>query len=110
MFIFIHYWQSISHPFFSVILIYLLPYSKYKAGFIKTIDFENDFMWFYLQEFVMIVVFGLEYFVRVWAAGCCCRYRGWQGRLRFARKPFCVIGKDLESEIRSIMRGTNVFV
>lgn len=46
-----------------------------------------------LQEFVMIVVFGLEYIVRVWAAGCCCRYRGWQGRLRFARKPFCVIGK-----------------
>lgn len=40
----------------------------------------------------MIVVFGLEYIVRVWSAGCCCRYRGWQGRLRFARKPFCVIG------------------
>ncbi|KAK0155639.1 Potassium voltage-gated channel subfamily KQT member 4 [Merluccius polli] len=45
----------------------------------------------FILEFVMIVVFGLEYFVRVWAAGCCCRYRGWQGRLRFARKPFCVI-------------------
>uniref|UniRef100_A0AAZ3SE69 Potassium voltage-gated channel subfamily Q member 4 n=1 Tax=Oncorhynchus tshawytscha TaxID=74940 RepID=A0AAZ3SE69_ONCTS len=42
-------------------------------------------------EFVMIVVFGLEYVVRVWASGCCCRYRGWQGRLRFARKPFCII-------------------
>ncbi|XP_035762454.1 potassium voltage-gated channel subfamily KQT member 4 isoform X2 [Neolamprologus brichardi] len=39
----------------------------------------------------MIVVFGLEYFIRVWAAGCCCRYRGWKGRLKFARKPFCVI-------------------
>lgn len=47
------------------------------------------------QEFVMIVVFGLEYFIRIWAAGCCCRYRGWQGRLRFARKPFCVIGSCL---------------
>ncbi|KFV68255.1 Potassium voltage-gated channel subfamily KQT member 5, partial [Dryobates pubescens] len=44
-----------------------------------------------LQEFVMIVVFGLEFIVRIWSAGCCCRYRGWQGRLRFARKPFCVI-------------------
>ncbi|ELV12379.1 Potassium voltage-gated channel subfamily KQT member 4 [Tupaia chinensis] len=44
-----------------------------------------------ILEFVMIVVFGLEYIVRVWSAGCCCRYRGWQGRLRFARKPFCVI-------------------
>ncbi|KAL0961853.1 hypothetical protein UPYG_G00332520 [Umbra pygmaea] len=45
----------------------------------------------FILEFVMIVVFGLEYFVRIWASGCCCRYRGWQGRLRFARKPFCVI-------------------
>uniref|UniRef100_A0AAR2KZE9 Potassium voltage-gated channel subfamily KQT member 5 n=1 Tax=Pygocentrus nattereri TaxID=42514 RepID=A0AAR2KZE9_PYGNA len=44
-----------------------------------------------LREFVMIVVFGLEYIVRIWSAGCCCRYRGWQGRLRFARKPFCII-------------------
>ncbi|KAI2542901.1 potassium voltage-gated channel subfamily Q member 5, partial [Homo sapiens] len=43
-------------------------------------------------EFVMIVVFGLEFIIRIWSAGCCCRYRGWQGRLRFARKPFCVIG------------------
>nr|XP_032658581.1 potassium voltage-gated channel subfamily KQT member 4 isoform X10 [Chelonoidis abingdonii] len=39
----------------------------------------------------MIVVFGMEYIIRIWAAGCCCRYRGWQGRFRFARKPFCVI-------------------
>ncbi|XP_043933040.1 potassium voltage-gated channel subfamily KQT member 5 [Protopterus annectens] len=39
----------------------------------------------------MIVVFGLEFIIRIWSAGCCCRYRGWQGRLRFARKPFCII-------------------
>ncbi|CAI9164178.1 unnamed protein product [Rangifer tarandus platyrhynchus] len=43
------------------------------------------------EEFVMIVVFGLEFIIRIWSAGCCCRYCGWQGRLRFARKPFCVI-------------------
>nr|XP_031543816.1 potassium voltage-gated channel subfamily KQT member 2 [Vicugna pacos] len=45
----------------------------------------------YILEIVTIVVFGVEYFVRIWAAGCCCRYRGWRGRLKFARKPFCVI-------------------
>nr|XP_054602107.1 potassium voltage-gated channel subfamily KQT member 2 isoform X8 [Nothobranchius furzeri] len=45
----------------------------------------------YILEFVTIVVFGVEYIVRIWAAGCCCRYRGWRGRLKFARKPFCVI-------------------
>lgn len=46
------------------------------------------------QEVVTIVVFGVEYMVRIWAAGCCCRYRGWRGRLKFARKPFCVIGES----------------
>ncbi|KAI4898482.1 hypothetical protein NFI96_004007 [Prochilodus magdalenae] len=45
----------------------------------------------YILEIVTIVVFGVEYIVRTWAAGCCCRYRGWRGRLKFARKPFCVI-------------------
>ncbi|XP_061479106.1 potassium voltage-gated channel subfamily KQT member 5 isoform X1 [Rhineura floridana] len=45
----------------------------------------------FILESVMIVVFGLEFIMRIWSAGCCCRYRGWQGRLRFARKPFCVI-------------------
>ncbi|KAI7797851.1 potassium voltage-gated channel, KQT-like subfamily, member 2a isoform X11 [Triplophysa rosa] len=45
----------------------------------------------YILEIVTIVVFGVEYIVRIWAAGCCCRYRGWRGRLRFARKPFSII-------------------
>uniref|UniRef100_H3CZW3 Potassium voltage-gated channel, KQT-like subfamily, member 2a n=1 Tax=Tetraodon nigroviridis TaxID=99883 RepID=H3CZW3_TETNG len=45
----------------------------------------------YILEIVTIVVFGVEYIVRIWSAGCCCRYRGWRGRLKFARKPFCVI-------------------
>lgn len=59
----------------------------------KTCTLKASCLLCVLQEFVMIVVFGLEYIVRVWAAGCCCRYRGCQGRLRFARKPFCIIGK-----------------
>lgn len=31
--------------------------------------------------------------MRIWAAGCCCRYKGWRGRLKFARKPLCMLGK-----------------
>ncbi|TMS01406.1 Potassium voltage-gated channel subfamily KQT member 2 [Larimichthys crocea] len=60
----------------------------------------------YILEVVTIVVFGVEYMVRIWAAGCCCRYRGWRGRLKFARKPFCVIGTQgnvfATSAIRSL--------
>ncbi|XP_052439218.1 potassium voltage-gated channel subfamily KQT member 4 [Carassius gibelio] len=81
-------WAFIYHAF-----IFLLVSSCLVLSVFSTIPdhqtFANEAL--FILEFVMIVVFGLEYFVRIWAAGCCCRYRGWQGRLRFARKPFCVI-------------------
>ncbi|CAN0113801.1 unnamed protein product [Lampetra planeri] len=65
-----------------------------------------------ILEGIMMVLFGLEYFVRIWAAGCCCRYRGWQGRLRFARKPFCIIDSIvLVASLAVIAAGTqgNIF-
>ncbi|XP_038144799.1 potassium voltage-gated channel subfamily KQT member 4 isoform X8 [Cyprinodon tularosa] len=81
-------WAFIYHAF-----IFLLVFSCLVLSVFSTIP-EHQKManqGLFILEFVMIVVFGLEYFIRIWAAGCCCRYRGWQGRLRFARKPFCVI-------------------
>uniref|UniRef100_A0A4W3GIG4 Potassium voltage-gated channel, KQT-like subfamily, member 2a n=1 Tax=Callorhinchus milii TaxID=7868 RepID=A0A4W3GIG4_CALMI len=66
----------------------------------------------YILEIVTIVVFGVEYLVRIWSAGCCCRYRGWRGRLKFARKPFCVIDvMVLTASIAVLAAGTqgNVF-
>ncbi|XP_048464470.1 potassium voltage-gated channel subfamily KQT member 2-like [Rhincodon typus] len=66
----------------------------------------------YILEIVTIVVFGVEYMVRIWSAGCCCRYRGWRGRLKFARKPFCVIDvMVLVASIAVLAAGTqgNVF-
>ncbi|KAM3858662.1 potassium voltage-gated channel subfamily KQT member 4 [Diretmus argenteus] len=81
-------WAFIYHAF-----IFLLVFSCLVLSVFSTIR-EHQVManeGLFILEFMMIVVFGLEYFIRIWAAGCCCRYRGWQGRLRFARKPFCVI-------------------
>ncbi|XP_037330918.2 potassium voltage-gated channel subfamily KQT member 4 isoform X2 [Pungitius pungitius] len=81
-------WAFIYHAF-----IFLLVFSCLVLSVFSTIPDHQKFanQGLFILEFVMIVVFGLEYFIRIWAAGCCCRYRGWQGRLRFARKPFCVI-------------------
>jgi hypothetical protein len=45
------------------------------------------------MEIVLVVFFGFEYVIRLWAAGCRSKYRGWIGRLKFARKPICLIGK-----------------
>uniref|UniRef100_A0A8C2WSB2 Potassium voltage-gated channel subfamily Q member 4 n=1 Tax=Cyclopterus lumpus TaxID=8103 RepID=A0A8C2WSB2_CYCLU len=82
-------WAFIYHAF-----IFLLVFSCLVLSVFSTIPDHQRFanQGLFILEFVMIVVFGLEYFIRVWAAGCCSRYRGWKGRLRFARKPFCVIG------------------
>ncbi|VFV41057.1 potassium voltage-gated channel [Lynx pardinus] len=77
----------------SLYILFLLVFSCLVLSVLSTIqehqELANECL--LILEFVMIVVFGLEYIIRVWSAGCCCRYRGWQGRFRFARKPFCVI-------------------
>ncbi|XP_055080901.1 potassium voltage-gated channel subfamily KQT member 5 isoform X2 [Periophthalmus magnuspinnatus] len=81
-------WAFIYHAF-----VFILVFSCLVLSVFSTIPAHQDTSSYSLLilEFVMIVVFGLEYIIRIWSAGCCCRYRGWQGRLRFARKPFCVI-------------------
>uniref|UniRef100_A0A669CHF2 Potassium voltage-gated channel subfamily Q member 4 n=1 Tax=Oreochromis niloticus TaxID=8128 RepID=A0A669CHF2_ORENI len=81
-------WAFIYHAF-----IFLLVFSCLVLSVFSTIPDHQKAanQGLFILEFVMIVVFGLEYFIRIWAAGCCCRYRGWKGRLKFARKPFCVI-------------------
>ncbi|XP_071360672.1 potassium voltage-gated channel subfamily KQT member 5-like isoform X2 [Trachinotus anak] len=81
-------WAFIYHAF-----VFILVFSCLVLSVFSTIPAHQDFSshCLLILEFVMIVVFGLEYIIRIWSAGCCCRYRGWQGRLRFARKPFCVI-------------------
>ncbi|XP_041835968.1 potassium voltage-gated channel subfamily KQT member 1.1 isoform X2 [Melanotaenia boesemani] len=52
-------------------------------------------------EIVLVVFFGVEYFVRLWSAGCRSKYVGIWGRLRFARKPISII--DLIVVLASII-------
>lgn len=49
----------------------------------------HSYLW---QEIVLVVFFGMEYFIRLWSAGCRSKYVGIWGRLRFARKPISIIG------------------
>ncbi|TSN76598.1 Potassium voltage-gated channel subfamily KQT member 2 [Bagarius yarrelli] len=81
-------WAFVYHAY-----VFLLVFSCLVLSVFATIkEFKNSSEnALYILEIVTIVVFGVEYIVRLWSAGCCCRYRGWRGRLKFARKPFCVI-------------------
>uniref|UniRef100_A0A3Q2ZQH5 Potassium voltage-gated channel, KQT-like subfamily, member 3 n=2 Tax=Kryptolebias marmoratus TaxID=37003 RepID=A0A3Q2ZQH5_KRYMA len=55
-------------------------------------EYEKDSAhWLVVLETFAIFIFGAEFALRIWAAGCCCRYKGWRGRLKFARKPLCIL-------------------
>ncbi|EAA05251.4 AGAP011113-PA, partial [Anopheles gambiae str. PEST] len=60
---------------------------------LSTIDeyskFANETLFW--MEICLVVFFGVEYLVRLWSAGCRSKYMGFCGRLRFIRKPICII-------------------
>lgn len=53
-------------------------------------DFANETLFW--MEICLVVFFGVEYIIRLWSAGCRSKYMGVCGRLRFIRKPICIIG------------------
>uniref|UniRef100_A0AAQ4R1W6 Potassium voltage-gated channel, KQT-like subfamily, member 2b n=1 Tax=Gasterosteus aculeatus aculeatus TaxID=481459 RepID=A0AAQ4R1W6_GASAC len=102
-------WAFIYHAYVFVLVFSCLVMSVFST--IREYEKSSEDA-LYILEVVTIVVFGVEYIVRIWAAGCCCRYRGWRGRLKFARKPFCVIDiMVLIASISVLAAGTqgNVF-
>lgn len=54
-------------------------------------DFANETLFW--MEICLVLFFGVEYIIRLWSAGCRSKYMGFCGRLRFVRKPICIIGK-----------------
>ncbi|XP_043275109.1 potassium voltage-gated channel subfamily KQT member 1-like isoform X1 [Venturia canescens] len=45
----------------------------------------------YYMELVVVVWFSLEFCFRLWSSGCRSRYQTAVGRLKFLRRPFCII-------------------
>ena len=69
-----------------VVVIGCLVYSS-----ILTVYVEQSYSILYWIEFVLFVLFLIEYLVRVWSSGCRSKYRGRQGRLLFMRKAMCIV-------------------
>jgi potassium voltage-gated channel KQT-like subfamily protein 1 len=55
-------------------------------------DFAQETLFW--MEIFLVAFFGFEYSIRLWSAGCRSKYLGFWGRLRFIRKPICIIGKE----------------
>ncbi|XP_056637135.1 potassium voltage-gated channel subfamily KQT member 1 isoform X1 [Diorhabda sublineata] len=70
---------------------------------LSTIDTYSNFAneTLFWMEICLVVFFGVEYLVRLWSAGCRSKYMGLWGRLRFIRKPICII--DLIVVVASIV-------
>ncbi|XP_042217646.1 potassium voltage-gated channel subfamily KQT member 1-like isoform X8 [Homarus americanus] len=62
-------------------------------------EFANETLFW--MEICLVVFFGVEYAVRMWAAGCRSKYMGFLGRIRFIRKPICII--DLIVVVASVV-------
>ncbi|KAL4623374.1 potassium voltage-gated channel subfamily KQT member 3 isoform X1 [Arapaima gigas] len=64
--------------------------------------------WLVILETFAIFIFGGEFALRIWAAGCCCRYKGWRGRLKFARKPLYIFVLIASVPVVVVRNNTNV--
>ncbi|CAK1539962.1 unnamed protein product [Leptosia nina] len=53
------------------------------------------------MEAVVVVWFAIEFCLRLWSSGCRSRYQGLMGRLKFLRRPFCII--DVTTIIASMV-------
>ncbi|VDD75536.1 unnamed protein product [Mesocestoides corti] len=60
-----------------------------------------------LMELVLLFWFFIEYITRIWSAGCRPRYQTWRGRLRFARRPFCIVDIVLIVASVTVLAGDN---
>ena len=52
-------------------------------------DFANETLFW--MEIFLVTFFSMEYVIRLWSSGCRSKYIGFLGRLRFIRKPICII-------------------
>ncbi|XP_048510603.1 potassium voltage-gated channel subfamily KQT member 1-like isoform X3 [Athalia rosae] len=67
---------------------------------IEEYEKEAGILLFYM-EMVVVVWFTLEFCLRLWSSGCCSRYQAAIGRLKFLRRPFCII--DVVTIVSSIV-------
>ncbi|XP_037968694.2 potassium voltage-gated channel subfamily KQT member 1 isoform X4 [Plutella xylostella] len=55
----------------------------------------------FYMETVVVIWFAIEFFLRLWSSGCRSRYQGSMGRLKFLRRPFCII--DVTTILASVV-------
>ncbi|XP_063914740.1 potassium voltage-gated channel subfamily KQT member 4-like isoform X1 [Zophobas morio] len=74
-------------------IVFLMVFTCLTLSVFSTIETYEDMtvqVLTYMESFV-VVWFAVEFSLRLWSSGCRSRYQGYIGRLKFLRRPFCII-------------------
>ncbi|XP_070501769.1 potassium voltage-gated channel subfamily KQT member 1 isoform X5 [Chironomus tepperi] len=75
------------------VMVFLMVFTCLALSVFSTIDdYEKDAAdLLFKLEIIVVIWFTIEFSSRIWASGCRSRYQGGIGRLKFLKRPFCII-------------------
>ncbi|KAG5676912.1 hypothetical protein PVAND_006714 [Polypedilum vanderplanki] len=75
------------------VLVFLMVFTCLALSVFSTIEeFEKEALsLLFVMEIIVVIWFTIEFGLRIWASGCRSRYQGGIGRLKFLKRPFCII-------------------
>ncbi|XP_020717646.1 potassium voltage-gated channel subfamily KQT member 4 isoform X5 [Ceratitis capitata] len=75
------------------IMVFFMVFTCLALSVFSTIEeYEKDAIYIlFRMEIIVVIWFSLEFCFRLWSSGCRSRYQGCVGRLKFVKRPFCII-------------------
>nr|XP_017087255.2 potassium voltage-gated channel subfamily KQT member 1 isoform X8 [Drosophila bipectinata] len=91
------------HAIFYHVMVFLMVFTCLALSVFSTIkEYEEDAVYIlFRMEILVVIWFTMEFGARLWSSGCRSRYQGCIGRLKFVKRPFCII--DIVTILASIV-------
>ncbi|KAH8272820.1 hypothetical protein KR018_001119 [Drosophila ironensis] len=91
------------HAIFYHVMVFLMVFTCLALSVFSTIkEYEEDAVYIlFRMEILVVIWFTMEFGARLWSSGCRSRYQGCIGRLKFIKRPFCII--DIITILASIV-------
>ncbi|XP_070140671.1 potassium voltage-gated channel subfamily KQT member 1 isoform X3 [Drosophila kikkawai] len=91
------------HAIFYHVMVFLMVFTCLALSVFSTIkEYEDDAVYIlFRMEILVVIWFTMEFGARLWSSGCRSRYQGCLGRLKFVKRPFCII--DIITILASIV-------
>uniref|UniRef100_U5EU00 Putative kcnq potassium channel isoform i n=1 Tax=Corethrella appendiculata TaxID=1370023 RepID=U5EU00_9DIPT len=75
------------------VMVFLMVFTCLALSVFSTIQEyeEQAIAMLFVMEIIVVIWFSIEFILRLWSSGCRSRYQGGVGRLKFLKRPFCII-------------------